>query len=248
MRYSTPTHRLYVSAPIRAEEAIPLDNAQMHYCLSVLRMSAGARLFTFNGMDGEWEAELLTPSRKLTLIVPKRQNRPQPLRGQIRYAFAPLKSARLDYMIQKAVEMGACSIEPVITARTQARGLKREKIGAHIIEAAEQCGVLSLPEIAAERPLATWLAALPADCRLIFCDEEANSGASFAQMSAGGPAAVLIGPEGGFDADERARLRAHPGVITLSLGPRILRGDTAGVAALTLVQTMMGDWPNPRSR
>lgn len=150
-------------------------------------------------------------------------------------------------MIQKAVEMGAATIEPVITARTQNRGLKRHKIEAHVIEAAEQCGILTVPDISDERSLVTWLAALPPTTRLIFCDEGAAQDENLEPLPQNTEIAVLIGPEGGFDADERARLRAHPGVIPLSLGPRILRADTAAVAALTLVQTLHGDWPRAKT-
>jgi len=240
-----PRYRLYVNAPLVAGQIVPLDMAQMNYLLNVLRLEAGAQLLVFNGQDGEWRAELVMPTRKTAVLKPLAQQRPQSAPGRIRYAFAPLKAARLDYMVQKAVEMGAASLEPVLTRHTQVSRLKLERLVANAIEAAEQCGILTLPKVLPETRFADWLTALSAETLILFCDEEAPAGDALPGLCAlprPDDPVVLIGPEGGFDAAERAALLARGNTQRLSLGPRILRADTAAVAALTLAQLAFGDW------
>ncbi len=239
---STP--RLFVDAALSAGCAVSLAREQAHYLINVLRLNAGALVLAFNGREGEWLCRLEPEGKKAARLIGERQTRPQPPRGDLHYLFAPLKSARLDYLAQKAVEMGADVLQPVMTRRTQAARLNLERLKANAVEAAEQCGILGLPEIRAELKLEPALAALEAERRVIFCDEDAPVDNPVAALSelAPGPLALLIGPEGGFDPAERALLLRRPGTIRLSLGPRILRADTAAVAALAIIQSILGDW------
>lgn len=245
--YDFSAPRLHVEAPLGAGQIVPLEEAQRNYLRNVLRLSEGGSVLVFNGRDGEWQA-VLTPQgrRQLALSVTARV-RPQTAGGDLHYLFAPLKHARLDYMVQKAVEMGASRLQPVLTRRTQVHRVNLERMRANAIEAAEQCGILTLPEIGEPVSLATLLSAWPEARALVFCDEDA-AGQSLGRDALakgarrGGPVAVLIGPEGGFDPGERQMLLSNPRSIRLSLGPRILRADTAAVAALALVQSELGDW------
>jgi 16S rRNA (uracil1498-N3)-methyltransferase len=244
-RYDFATHRLFVSGSLAAGGVLPLTREQQNYLINVLRMEDGAKLLVFNGRDGEWQAEVRQPTRKTAVLVPLEETRKQTPPSPIRYAFAPLKAARLDYVVQKAVEMGAGRIAPVLTQRTQVSRLKEERLVANAIEAAEQCGILSVPEIEPEMRLAPFLAALAPDELVVFCDEDAEIADPLAALRAAGTAGritVLIGPEGGFTEDERTAVLKHARLCRLSLGPRILRADTAGVAALALVQAVLGDW------
>ena len=243
-RYDFATHRLFVPGIYAKGAKLPLAREAMNYLLNVLRMGEGARLLVFNGEAGEWLGTLEQPTRKTAVVALDEQTRPQHAPGRIGYAFAPLKAARLDYMVQKAVEMGAARLTPVLTQRTQVSRLKEERIGANAIEAAEQCGVLALPEVKPEVKLSAYLAALPPGTLLVFADEDAevkNPVEALKQAKAEGEIEVLVGPEGGFTSDERALILKHPNICRLSLGPRILRADTAAVAALTLVQATLGD-------
>lgn len=245
-RYDFASHRLFVSGNLVANAVVPLEPSQTNYLINVLRMEEGARLLVFNGRDGEWIAEVRKPTRKTAVLMVIEQTRPQEPAGKIRYAFAPLKSARLDYIVQKAVEMGAGRLLPVVTQRTQVSRLKHERLVANAIEAAEQCGVLALPEIEPEIKFSAFLKALKPNELLIFCDEDAEISDPVAALRAckkPDVMTVLIGPEGGFTEDERASILKHPQVCRLALGPRILRADTAAVAALALVQAVLGDWP-----
>lgn len=244
-RYDFATHRLHVPAALAEGQIVPLEAGALNYLLNVLRMEEGAKLLVFNGRDGEWEARLRKPTRKTAVLALERQIRAQEPAGRIRYAFAPLKSARLDYLVQKAVEMGAARLTPVVTQRCQLRGLKPDKIEANIIEAAEQCGILAVPVLEPEMRLDRFLASLPADEVLVFCDENAPVAdplAALRQRAAPAGVTVLVGPEGGFTPEESAQVLAHPGALPVSLGPRILRADTAAVAALAVVQAVLGDW------
>lgn len=248
-RYDFATHRLHVTGDLSAGAIVPLDPGQQNYLIHVLRMEEGAKLLVFNGRDGEWSARLRRPTRKSVVLLPETLTRPQEAPGLIRYAFAPLKSARLDYIVQKAVEMGAGCIVPVLTRRTQVSRLKEERLAANAIEAAEQCGILGVPIIEPEMKLTAFLTGLKPDALLVFCDEDAAIADPHAALIAAGRAAptltgiaVLIGPEGGFTPEERTEILRHPRVCQLSLGPRILRADTAGVAAMALVQAALGDW------
>lgn len=244
-RYDFDAPRLFVEGDLGPGARLALDRAQANYLLNVLRLGAGDEILIFNGRDGEWRAGVEPDGRKSAHLVASAQTRPQPHSPDVVYCFAPLKHARLDYMVQKAVEMGASALCPVITRRTQAARVNLERMRANAIEAAEQCGVLALPTIAAEARFDAWIAAFDPERLLIFCDEDAEAAPLPALADAAkAPRAisVLIGPEGGFDPSERAALLHMPNVLRLSLGPRILRADTAAVASLALVQAALGDW------
>jgi 16S rRNA (uracil1498-N3)-methyltransferase len=248
-RYDFASHRLFVVGDLASGVVLPLDPAQQNYLLNVLRMNEGAKLLVFNGRDGEWRAELRKPTRKTGVLALIEPVRPQEAPGVLRYAFAPLKSARLDYIVQKAVEMGAGRIAPVITRRTQISRLKEDRLRANAIEAAEQCGILTLPDIEPEVMLDVFLARLQPEEGLIFCDEDAELAdpvTALQIMEAKARLTLLIGPEGGFAPEERAEILKHPGLCRLSLGPRILRADTAAVAAMALIQSTLGDWRSAR--
>jgi 16S rRNA (uracil1498-N3)-methyltransferase len=239
--------RLHVAADLRAEAQLTLGADQTNYLVSVLRMKAGDSVILFNGRDGAWLARVTDPHRKgvrLELVV---QTAHQTEASDLWFGFAPLKTGRLDYLVQKATEMGAGAIQPVITRYTQVSKLKADKLAANIIEAAEQCEVLSVPNLQPEISLAELLAGWRDQHglrRLIFCDEAAVSASPVDLLGwlEGLPVGLLIGPEGGFSDEERQLLLAQPFVIAISLGPRILRADTAAVAALALVQATIGDW------
>ncbi len=238
--------RLHVRAALSADATIDLDPKQSNYLVNVLRLRAGESVLVFNGADGEWRAELSAAGKKAWRLTATEQTRQQSAAADLHYIFAPLKHARLDYMVEKAVEMGADRLRPVITQHTQTTRVNRDRMEANAIEAAEQCGILSLPEIDEPVTLTSLLDRWPKEegtRRIIFCDESAE-GDAVAQLTAlpPSPLAVLIGPEGGFAEDERALLKSRPYVTAISLGPRILRADTAAVAALAVVQAVLGDW------
>jgi len=248
--------RLFVEHALEREAKITLDPAQTHYLADVIRQKPGDRLLVFNGRDGEWRAELEGARKRGAILVVGEQTRPQERASDLHYLFAPLKRARHDYMVQKAVELGVSRLQPVITRHTQAERVNTARMRANAIEAAEQCGVLNLPAIGEPMPLARALADLEPGRTLIFCDEDAPTadplaalaGVSSTAIGGGQPLAVLIGPEGGFAPDERAALLGRQNTVRLALGPRILRADTAAVAALALVQAALGDWrSNPAS-
>lgn len=248
-RYDFTTRRLYVEAPLAQDARVELDRSQAHYLCNVLRLGEGAELLAFNGKDGEWRVSLTLKGRKSTALLAKSMTRRQEAGGDLHYLFAPLKHARQDYMVQKAVEMGASRLQPVLTRHTQTERINETRMRANAIEAAEQCGILALPDIASAVRLDALLATWPQERLLIFCDEDADRGdpigtlqAAKVHLAAQPSLAVLIGPEGGFDPAERAALLAQPAILRLSLGPRILRADTAAVAAITLVQAILGDW------
>jgi 16S rRNA (uracil1498-N3)-methyltransferase len=211
-------------------------------------MSEGAAILVFNGRDGEWRTRLALEGRKSALLVADEMVRPQGTACDLHYLFAPLKHTRQDYMVQKAVEMGASLLRPVMTRHTQSERINLDRMRANAIEAAEQCGILTLPEIAPPIRLETLIENWPEERLLVFCDEDAEvqnpieALRKSAESMAGRPLAILIGPEGGFDRSERQGLLARTPVVRLSLGPRILRADTAAVAALALVQAILGDW------
>ena len=241
--YDFSAPRLYVDAALDAGLALALDRNQQNYLGAVLRLSEGDPVLVFNGRDGEWRTRIKADGRRSIGLVAEAQVRAQPPQSDLHYLFSPLKHARLDYMVQKAVEMGVGSLRPVATRRTQVSRVNGERMRANAIEAAEQCGILTVPEVREIEPMAAALASWPSDRRLIFCDEDAAGDEPVRSLAGvSGPLAVLVGPEGGFDPEERARLLAHPGVVRLALGPRILRADTAAVAALALVQALAGDW------
>jgi 16S rRNA (uracil1498-N3)-methyltransferase len=237
--------RLFVDAALAPDTTVTLARDQSNYLGNVLRLSAGETILVFNGRDGEWQAWISGRKRPDGLkIVAK--TRPQDRLPDLAYVFAPLKHARLDYMVQKAVEMGVASLQPVLTRFTQVSRVNGERMRANVIEAAEQCGILSIADVAEPVPLDRYVSGRNERRLLVFCDEAADVTNPLRALR-GGPTAtdgidVLIGPEGGFAEEERAILLRQPRTLRLSLGPRILRADTAGVAALALVQTALGDW------
>jgi 16S rRNA (uracil1498-N3)-methyltransferase len=240
------TPRVYVAQDLATGSEVKLDPQQTNYLINVLRLGAGAAVLLFNGRDGEFSASLTMSSRKAASLVVGAQTRPQETPPDVDYLFAPLKHARLDYMAQKAIEMGARSLRPIITRHTQVARVNLERLRANAIEACEQCGVIWTPEIAPVEPLAEALKSWPAERLLVFCDEEAEPGSPLDALGgarADGGVSLLIGPEGGFADEERAAILSAPHVLRLSLGPRILRADTAAVAALALIQATLGDWP-----
>jgi 16S rRNA (uracil1498-N3)-methyltransferase len=250
--YDFRTPRLYVEAPLAADAVLSLDRAQTSYLINVLRRRTGDPVLLFNGRDGEWRACLDKVTRKGASLALVEQTRPQTAPGDLHYLFAPLKQARLDYLVQKAVELGVSRLVPVRTRHGQVARVNLDRIRANAVEAAEQCGILTLPEIAAPLALDRLLADWVPERLMVFCDEDApvhDPVAELVQARDSTPAllgpmpvSVLIGPEGGFSADERAALIKLPNLVRLSLGPRILRADTAAVAVLALVQATLGDW------
>ena len=241
----TDSPRLHVSAPLVVGAAISLSPEQANYLVNVLRLAPGARVLAFNGRDGEFATSLAAHARKsVALTIAAQIRRPQ-APPDIDFLFAPLKHARLDYMAQKAVEMGAGRLRPVMTRRTQVARLNLERFEANAIEAAEQCGAVWTPQVVPLEPLDKALSEWPAERLIVFCDEEAPQADPLAALSEAkrvADAGVLVGPEGGFDERERAAILAVPRVLRLSLGPRVLRAETAAVAALALVQAVIGDW------
>ena len=237
--------RLFVDAPLAQEARVPLDRDQSNYLGNVLRLAAGAEVLAFNGRDGEWQAAIEGRKRPDHLVI-LQPVRPQDRLPDLAYVFAPLKHARLDYMVQKAIEMGAATLQPVLTRFTQASRVNTERMRANVVEAAEQCGILSIATVTEPVPLDRYLSQRPAERLLIFCDEAAELQSPIQSLldarQTGQGLDVLIGPEGGFAEEERALLLRQPKILRLALGPRIMRADTAAVAALALVQAVLGDW------
>jgi 16S rRNA (uracil1498-N3)-methyltransferase len=244
MPYDFKSPRLFVADALGEGTRIAAAREQANYLLNVLRLKDGDAILVFNGRDGEWRARIAGAARRTCTMALEERTRPQTALPDLHYLFAPLKHARLDYMVQKAVEMGAGRLSPVLTQFTQVSRVNSERMAANVVEAAEQCGVLALPPVDPPRRLADALAGWDAGRRLVFCDEAAAVADPARTLGAlpGGPAALLIGPEGGFSDAERADLLSRPFVTAVSLGPRILRADTAAVAALALMQTFIGDW------
>lgn len=247
--YDFSAPRLYVEPDLGGGTSLPLERTQQNYLCNVLRLKQGEAVLVFNGRHGEWRARLVDGnSRKIMALAVDEQVRDQTPASDLHYLFAPLKHARLDYMAQKAVEMGAGVLRPTLTRRCQVTRINTDRLAANAIEAAEQCGILSLPRIEAPSSLEAALAGWDEARTMVFCDEDAENSDPSAALRAlprDSPLAVIIGPEGGFDPAERDALLALPRVVRLSLGPRILRADTAAVAALALVQASSGDWWKP---
>jgi 16S rRNA (uracil1498-N3)-methyltransferase len=246
-RYDFRSPRLFVAAPLAAGATLLLEPDQAHYLAHVLRLKAADPLLVFNGTEGEWKARLGDTAKRRAFLTIETMVRPQPAPGNLHYLFSPLKRARLDYMVQKAVEMGASRLAPVMMRHTQAERVNVERMRANAVEAAEQCGVLALPEIAVPVNFDAAIAGLSPSRHLVFCDEDAPCADPVAALRAAGGAspgglAVIVGPEGGFADDERSALLRRPESSRIALGPRILRADTAAVAALSLVQAVLGDW------
>jgi 16S rRNA (uracil1498-N3)-methyltransferase len=240
---SRPPIRLYVDAPLVAGVAIALDQSASHYLVTVMRQAAGDVIELFNGHDGAWSAELVDAHRKHAALLPRTLALPQEVPPDLWLLCAPLKKERLNWTAEKACELGVSRFVPVQTQRSMSERLKEDRLRAHMIEAAEQCGRTHVPEIAPLIALAPLLDTWPAERKLLFCDETGGADILPAlQAQARGPWAILIGPEGGFTPAEADSLRAHPAALPVSLGPRILRADTAAVAAVALWQATLGDW------
>ncbi len=249
-RYDFRSPRLFVDAPLAEGAAVPLGRTQANYLGNVLRLKPGSAILAFNGRDGEWRARLGAAGKRSAQLEVTERTREQGPPGDLHYLFSPLKHARLDYMVQKAVEMGVSHLQPVIMQHTQAERVNLARMKANAIEAAEQCGILAIPEIGEPRKLDALVRAWKPNRLLVFCDEAAEVKDPVAALSSargGGiagplPVSVLIGPEGGFAEQEREALLKLPNTVRLALGPRILRADTAGVAALAVIQAALGDW------
>jgi 16S rRNA (uracil1498-N3)-methyltransferase len=238
------SQRLCVEPDLAFGQTLTCSPDQSNYLKNVLRMRDGDALLLFNGRDGEWRATLAESGKRGVSLHVDAQVRGQTNGPDIDYLFAPLKRARLDYMVQKATELGVRRLVPVITRHTVAERVNTERMRANAIEASEQCGILHVPEVAEPMKLVAALAAFDAARTLVFCDEAAAVASPLEALGqvARGPVGVLIGPEGGFAPEERALLLGRPNTVVLSLGPRIMRADTAAVAALSLVNAMLGDW------
>lgn len=239
--------RLFIEADLGVGANLALDRGQSNYLGAVLRKQVGEEVVVFNGRDGAWLARVAEAGKRAVTLALAEQIAPQPAAATLWYGFAPLKTGRLDYVVQKATEMGAGIIQPVVTRFTQVTRLRADKLRANIIEAAEQCEVLSVPELWPEVRLDDLLggwAERHGDRALVFADERTPAASPLAALQplAGRPLGLLIGPEGGFSEEERNLLCAQPFVVTVSLGPRILRADTAAVAALAVIQASIGDW------
>lgn len=244
--------RLYVDQALGAGQAVALNEGHANYLFNVMRLGVGAPLLLFNGRDGEWRATVAKAARRGGVLQCDVQTATQRLPPDLWLMFAPIKKARTDFIVEKAVEMGAARILPVQTRHTNADRIRQDRLQAHATEAAEQCGATYVPQVADLTPLDKLLASFPADRKLLWCDEAMVAQAptlakpALAKPALAGPRhqpwAILIGPEGGFSTDEQTRLRLMSQVVPISLGPRILRADTAAVAALTLWQSTLGDW------
>ncbi|MBP1807212.1 16S rRNA (uracil(1498)-N(3))-methyltransferase [Rubellimicrobium aerolatum] len=234
--------RLFLDHPLAEGQGVPLGSDQAHYLFGVMRLAVGARLAVFNGRDGEWVAEVAEAGKRGGILRAVAQVRDQEMPPDLWLLFAPIKKARTDFIVEKAAEMGCRRILPVQTEFTNSERVRADRLRAHAVEAAEQCGGVFVSEVAEMARLGDVLAGWDGGRTLWFCDETLAGGVGPVPERTGGPGAVLIGPEGGFSDAERARLRGLPFARSVRLGPRILRADTAAVAALTLWQGVEGDW------
>ena len=234
--------RLFVDQPLGQGQAVALSADQAHYLFAVMRLGKGAMVALFNGRDGEWRAEVMEAGKRGGVLVCDSQTKGLQMPPDLWLLFAPIKKARTDFIVEKAAEMGVRRIVPVQTRHTNSERIRQDRLQAHAVEAAEQCGGTFVPEVAELVALDRLLAGWPADRRILWCDEVLVGARVALEGLEPGPWAILIGPEGGFSDAEAARLRAMPQVVAVSLGPRILRADTAAVAALALWQSVLGDW------
>ncbi|AVX05293.1 16S rRNA (uracil(1498)-N(3))-methyltransferase [Maritalea myrionectae] len=238
--------RLFIDQPLATGDQLKLEKAPSNYLVNVLRLNEGDEVILFNGQDGAFRATLVNGSKKAAQLEVAEQTSAQTPPSQIDYIFAPIKTARLDFMVQKATEMGVNALRPVQTQHTQMSRINYDRMRANAVEAAEQCEILNVPTVheaqTLEKLIANWAETDP-ERKLIFADEETDvTDAAKALKPLGqSKVAVLIGPEGGFSEAERELLRAQSFCVPISLGPRILRADTAAIVALTLVQSNIGD-------
>ncbi|WP_417728176.1 16S rRNA (uracil(1498)-N(3))-methyltransferase [Roseovarius sp.] len=236
--------RLYVEHRLGEGQTIPLTREQAHYLFGVMRLAVGDAVLLFDGQHGEWRAEVVEAGKRGGVLLVAEQTAPQRDPPDLWLMFAPIKKARTDFIVEKAAEMGAARIIPVQTDFTNSERIRQDRLQAHAVEAAEQCGGTYVPEVCDLHRLDRMLADWPAERRLMFCDEglAGHAAALAGDLPRGTPWAILIGPEGGFSDGERAKLAAMPQAHAVSLGPRILRADTAAVAGMTLWQQVLGDW------
>lgn len=235
--------RLFVDAVLGAGQSVSVGRDQANYLFNVMRLSVGDTILIFNGVDGEWQADVLTASKRSGVLECRTQTGKQVSPPDLRLLFAPIKKARTDFIVEKAAEMGAARISPVQTDFTNADRIRQDRLQAHAVEAAEQCGGTFVPAVDELQKLGKVLDDWPADRHLLFCDETkvGQRVGTLTELPVG-KWAILIGPEGGFSPPELERLRAMEQVHPISLGPRILRADTAAVAAMALWQRALGDW------
>lgn len=236
---STP--RLFVDEELAAGPR-RLDGPAAHYLLSVMRLKPGAPVKLFDDRTGEWLATVVAAGKRDVTLSIDTLLRPREPVPDLWLCAAPLKKGRVDWMAEKACELGVARLVPVVTRRTVVDKPNGERLRAHLVEAAEQCDRTALPQLAEPMKLPALLRDWPAERALFFADETGGEPAFDAMAARPGPAAILIGPEGGFDAEERASVRAHPAAVGVALGPRILRADTAAAAAVALWMAAAGDW------
>ncbi len=237
-----PKVRLYVDQPLGAGQAVALGAEAANYLFNVMRLGKGAGVALFNGRDGEWRAEVAEAGKRQGIAICQAQTAPQVMPPDLWLMFAPVKKERTAFIVEKAVELGVARLVPVATRHMNSERWRGDKQTAHAIEAAEQCGATFVPEVGDLQPLDRVLASWPEGRVLYWADESLAQGSSMPSALVAGPAAILIGPEGGFSDEEKTRLRALPFVRPLSLGPRILRAETAALAAVVMWQTAVGDW------
>ena len=238
-----PRVRLFLEQPLGEGQPVVLPAPAAHYLSGVMRMQTGAEIAVFNGRDGEWRARIEAVGKRGGELLCLARTAPQVNPPDLWLLFAPLKKARTDFLVEKATELGVARLMPVSTAFTNAERIRRDRLQAHANEAAEQCGATFVPPVDELRPLPELLAGWP-EGRVLHWADEGQAGVAARPQDAG-PAAILIGPEGGFSPAERARLKALPFVRPMALGPRILRAETAALAAITLWQSASGDWAEP---
>ena len=236
--------RLYVDQPLGEGQAVALGPDQANYLFAVMRLAVGAAVLVFNGRDGEWRASVQDAGKRRGLLCCEQQTAPQRRPPDLWLVFSPVRKERTNFIVEKAVELGVARVLPVTTRFTQSERWRQDKQLAHAIEAAEQCGATFVPEVTEVQPLDRLLADWPVDRTLLWADEAlAGQAAGLGHGGApAGPCAILVGPEGGFSDEEKTRLRSLPFVRAFSLGPRILRAETAAVAAIVLWQAAAGDW------
>lgn len=234
--------RLFVDQPLGVDNSVSLDRDNANYLFNVMRLSVGAEIALFNGRDGEFTSEVVEANKRRGVAICRTLTKPLQMPPDLWLLFAPIKKARTDFIVEKATEMGAARIMPVATEFTNSERVRQDRLQAHAVEAAEQCGGTYVPEVCDLTKLSAVLDNWPEDRQLLFCDEARVGSAETLSGAAGGKWAVIIGPEGGFSETERARLNSMAQTKAISLGPRILRADTAVVAALTIWQAALGDW------
>ncbi|MGH1578237.1 16S rRNA (uracil(1498)-N(3))-methyltransferase [Planktotalea sp.] len=234
--------RLYVDQPLGEGNRVSLTQPQAHYLFGVMRLAVGGAVALFNGRDGEWRGEIIEAGKRKGVLECTLQSKPLQMPPDVWLCFAPIKKTRTDFIVEKATEMGAAKICPIQTDYTNSERIKQERLQAHAVEAAEQCGGTYVPEVTSLQKLSAFLDHWPSKRQLMFCDETELGAATSLAAASRGPWAILIGPEGGFSPSERKRLHAMPEAHVVSLGPRILRADTAAVAAMTVWQAALGDW------